>query len=130
MFTLELFFKSVAFGFVTNGPQSYLRNSWNILDFVIVISGLLDFVVSSGPLKIIKSLRVARVFRPLRMISRYKALKIAMVSLLHSLPKIFNLLILVAFFNFLFGILHTKLFGGLFWTCHFTHLKDNGSLSY
>lgn len=129
-FTMEMAIKIIALGFWSNGDKSYLRDSWNIMDFVIVVSGLLDLVVSAGPLKILKSLRVARVFRPLRMVSKYKSLKIALVSLLKSLPKIVNLLILVSFFNFLFGILHTKLFGGLFFTCHFVHLKDNGSLSF
>lgn len=28
------------------------------------------------------------------------------------------------------GILHTTLFGGLFWTCNFDHLRANGSLTF
>jgi predicted Zn-dependent peptidase len=30
----------------------------------------------------------------------------------------------------LLGILHTTLFGGLFWSCNFDHLRANGSLTY
>jgi Ion transport protein len=41
-FVFECLFKIIVYGFVFNGPESYLRVSWNIMDFVIVI-----FAVSS-----------------------------------------------------------------------------------
>lgn len=38
IFTLECFLKIVAYGFVFH-EGAYLRNCWNILDFVIVFMG-------------------------------------------------------------------------------------------
>ena len=37
IFTLECIIKIIAYGFLFNGSKSYLRNTWNIMDFVIVI---------------------------------------------------------------------------------------------
>ena len=39
IFTVEMLLKMAAFGFLFCGPPSYLRNKWNILDFVIVVVG-------------------------------------------------------------------------------------------
>ena len=36
-FTMEAVLKIIIFGFVLNGPKSYLRNLWNLMDFTIVI---------------------------------------------------------------------------------------------
>jgi len=38
IFTLEAIMKVVAYGLVFH-PGAYLRNGWNVLDFVIVIVG-------------------------------------------------------------------------------------------
>jgi hypothetical protein len=36
-FVLESVSKIITYGFILNGPDSYLRVSWNIMDFIIVI---------------------------------------------------------------------------------------------
>lgn len=38
IFTLEMMVKIVADGFILH-KNSYLRNPWNIMDFVVVVSG-------------------------------------------------------------------------------------------
>lgn len=43
IFTIETFLKILAYGLVMH-PSSYIRNGWNLLDFVIVIVGYLIFV--------------------------------------------------------------------------------------
>ena len=40
IYTLEASLKIVAFGFVIH-RKAYLRDSWNILDFAIVVVGLI-----------------------------------------------------------------------------------------
>lgn len=40
VFTSEFLMKLVAFGFVLNGDQSYLRNPWNLFDFFILVISL------------------------------------------------------------------------------------------
>ena len=38
VFTLEALIKIISFGFLFNGESSYLRNPWNLLDFLIVLA--------------------------------------------------------------------------------------------
>jgi len=38
IFCVEAMFKIVALGFVLH-PGAYLRNAWNMMDFVVVITG-------------------------------------------------------------------------------------------
>jgi voltage-dependent calcium channel L type alpha-1D len=44
-FSIELIMKVISMGFVynwENNKNSYLRNSWNILDFLVVTTSVLD----------------------------------------------------------------------------------------
>jgi hypothetical protein len=118
IFTLEMVIKMIAYGFACNGKNSYLRNAWNILDFVIVTSALLSLVLSEFDLSFLKALRMLRILRPLRLISRNKGLKLSITCLINSIPNIVNLLLIVIFFIFLMAILGTTLFAGKFYRCH------------
>ena len=77
-----MFLKIFGYGFIM-APNSYLRDSWNILDFVIVISGYLTLLTENDDSTAEKSLdltglRVFRVMRPLKTISSIKGLKVLM----------------------------------------------------
>lgn len=39
--------KIIVFGLVFNGPDSYLRGAWNIIDIFVVIVGILVLVLQS-----------------------------------------------------------------------------------
>ena len=121
-FTFEMVVKIIAFGFAFAGRNSYLRNSWNILDFVIVISALLSILAQDLNIGFFKSLRILRILRPLRIIARDKGLKVAISALGASLPNIFNLQVITLFFVFLFAILQTTLFSGAFYSCNTDNL--------
>ena len=50
LFTLEAIIKIVAMGFLFNnqtlrekGATPYIRNPWNMLDFVVVVASVIDF---------------------------------------------------------------------------------------
>lgn len=90
IFTFEVTLKIIALGFYLNGPDSFIRDSWNILDFIIVASALLSTVLGES-VPFLKSLRILRVLRPLRVISRNKGLKVAIISLGRSMPNIARL---------------------------------------
>ena len=45
IFISECVFKIIVFGFIANGKNSYLQNSWNILDFFIVIMSTMLLVM-------------------------------------------------------------------------------------
>ena len=70
-FTIEAFIKIIVFGLVANGRSSYLRNIWNLLDFLIVVFSILSMTPLPQSLKYFKLLRIAR---PLRLISSNKNL--------------------------------------------------------
>ena len=118
IFTFEMVIKMVANGFLFNGEPSYLRNGWNILDFIIVTSAIVGLIPGTGNISFLKALRMLRILRPLRLISRNKNLKLAIICLIKSIPSIVNLLLIVLFFIFLLGILGNTLFSGKFYKCH------------
>ena len=76
IFTIEAMLKIITTGFLFNKKNSYLRNSWNVLDFLIVSFALLSYTMKAD-ISFIKVLRVARILRPLRLIQRAQGLKLA-----------------------------------------------------
>lgn len=116
-FYCECIIKIIALGFVMCGKKSYIRDTWNILDFTIVMSALISMIANDDSLKAIKSLRVLRVLRPLRLLNKNRGLKLAITSLFNSLPAIVNLLLIMFFFVFLIGILSMTLFAGTMFYC-------------
>lgn len=67
-FGVEFLFKIIAYGFVME-ENAYLRESWNILDFIIVVCSFIDISIASIDLGFVKILRLLRTLRPLRLIS-------------------------------------------------------------
>jgi hypothetical protein len=76
VFTLECMMKVYVYGFICNGKNSYIRNPWNIIDFIIVVFSMISIVFTNVDLSIFKVLRLLRVLRPLRVISRNEGLKV------------------------------------------------------
>jgi hypothetical protein len=75
-YTTEMCLKIISLGFVFT-KNSYLRDGWNVLDFIIVTSALLPVVLGGGGASFsLNGLRVLRVLRPLRTISTIRSLKI------------------------------------------------------
>ncbi|XP_014284422.1 voltage-dependent calcium channel type A subunit alpha-1 [Halyomorpha halys] len=71
IFILEMVLKVIAFGFALH-PGSYLRNPWNLIDFFVIVIG----IVSLFPLGIeLDVLRMLRVFRLLRLIRFIKIIR-------------------------------------------------------
>ncbi len=66
-YTIEMIIKIVSLGFLFN-KGSYLRDAWNILDFVIVSSGYISMFLQGSGVNL-SALRSFRVIRPLRTIS-------------------------------------------------------------
>ena len=119
-FCLEAVLKIVSFGFLLNGKQSYLRDAWNILDFIIVVFSVLGILIYSD-LSVVKVLRVARILRPLRLIQRAEGLKIATMAFFKALPQILRLHIVISFMMFMVSILMTTLLSGKLYSCNLGH---------
>ncbi len=115
-FTLEAAIKVAAMGFVVDNG-SYLRDSWSMLDFFIVIASLIDACVSQVDIPMIKVLRLFRTFRPLRFITHNVNMRIIVTALFKSLGAILNTLIVVLMIWLMFSIVGVNFFAGKFQYC-------------
>jgi hypothetical protein len=108
VFIFEMVIKIIALGLVMDSG-SYLRESWNIMDFFIVLFSILDMSLSSIDITFLRILRMIRVLRPLRFISHNKDLKILVNSLIESIDSIFNVGLVIAVVFLIFGIVGVNL---------------------
>jgi len=92
-FGIEFFLKVVTFGLLFNGSLSYLRDNWNIMDFIILLLSILS-LTKVQDLKFMKAIRLVRVLRPLRVISKNKGLKISVLCLVNSALDILRVFVL------------------------------------
>uniref|UniRef100_A0A8B9LMI9 Calcium channel, voltage-dependent, L type, alpha 1S subunit, b n=1 Tax=Astyanax mexicanus TaxID=7994 RepID=A0A8B9LMI9_ASTMX len=120
IFTLECFLKIIAYGLLFH-EGAYLRNCWNILDFVIVFMGLFTLAVDTinaiagtptekGGGFDMKALRAFRVLRPLRLVSGVPSLQVVMNSILKAMIPLFQVVLLVFFLVTLFAIMGLELY--------------------
>jgi len=112
IFISEAILKILTFGFLYNGPLSYLRNPWNRLDFVIVIFS----IISISPIES-SNLKAFKVFRIFRLISRNAGLQSAVKALMLGMPNIFNVTIIMLLFFLIFGVIAVSQFKGMFYFC-------------
>ena len=125
IFTIECAINIIVVGFLFNGSKSYLKDSWNVLDFIVVLFSLVSIVSTSLDLEVLKIFRVLRVLRPLRMLKRNFGLKIQVVSLLNSIPGILNLLAITALLLMLFGIQGVNFFAGKMFYCNMENIPES-----
>lgn len=74
IFTLEFILKAIAMGFVKHN-KSYLRDPWNCLDFLVVLSGLTEIFAGNKGGGSVRALRVLRVLRPLKSINAFPKMR-------------------------------------------------------
>jgi voltage-dependent calcium channel T type alpha-1H len=77
IFCVEIVVKVSATGFMFNGEKNYMNNSWNVMDFVIVVISLVSLIPMNINLSVLKVIRMARLLRPLRVISKSENLKLS-----------------------------------------------------
>ena len=115
-FCLEAAMKILAFGFLF-GKGSYLHDSWNVLDFIIVVAGLLGVALKGYNVDWIRNIRIIRSFRPLRFVSRVPELKVVVRALMKSIPALWNVIVVSLILWMICGILSMQLFMGRFHYC-------------
>uniref|UniRef100_A0A4W4GRP3 Ion transport domain-containing protein n=1 Tax=Electrophorus electricus TaxID=8005 RepID=A0A4W4GRP3_ELEEL len=109
-FAVEMVVKMVALGVF--GPKCYLGDTWNRLDFFIVMAGMLEYSLDGHNVSF-SAIRTVRVLRPLRAINRVPSMRILVTLLLDTLPMLGNVLLLCFFVFFIFGIVGVQLWAGL-----------------
>ena len=117
IFCLEMILNIITMGFMLH-PGSYLRNPWNILDFVVVVTGILSLpqlsIMKGGS---VKALRAMRVLRPLKLVSGVPSLQVVMTSIAKSLIPLSNVCLLVVFVIIIYAVIGLEMLQGMF---HFT----------
>ena len=131
IFTAECLFKVISMGFFVHS-NAYLRDAWNWLDFIVVITGIIELVVGDKGASSVRALRVLRVLRPLKSINAFPKMRRLIGSLLSSLPALGNAVLFMLFIFLLFGILGVQQFGGsTYQRCRFTELpNEDGTWPY
>jgi voltage-dependent calcium channel L type alpha-1D len=117
VYATECVLKIFAFGFIIH-KKSYLRDGWNILDFAVVIVGLISLLPNVPNLK---SLRVLRVLRPLRSINAIPSMKRQVATIIRSMPRMGYVASLLLFFMSVSAILGLQIFSrDLYKRCRLT----------
>ncbi|XP_043247671.1 muscle calcium channel subunit alpha-1-like isoform X2 [Amphibalanus amphitrite] len=120
IFTAECVMRIIAYGFAFH-PGAYLRNVWNILDFSIVVIGIVSTALSSLIEEgfDVKALRAFRVLRPLRLVSGVPSLQVVLNSILRAMVPLLHIALLVIFVIIIYAIIGLELFKGkLHSTCY------------
>ncbi|XP_078270767.1 voltage-dependent L-type calcium channel subunit alpha-1D-like isoform X1 [Rhinoraja longicauda] len=137
IFTIETCLKIIAYGLLLH-PNAYVRNGWNLMDFVIVIVGLFSVVLEQVTTKVenvdghatsggkssggfdVKALRAFRVLRPLRLVSGVPSLQVVLNSIIKAMVPLLHIALLVLFVIIIYAIIGLELFiGKMHRTCYF-----------
>uniref|UniRef100_A0A8C1LA84 Voltage-dependent L-type calcium channel subunit alpha n=1 Tax=Cyprinus carpio TaxID=7962 RepID=A0A8C1LA84_CYPCA len=142
IFTVEAFLKVIAYGLLCH-PNAYLRNGWNLLDFIIVVVGLFSAILEQatkgdGGTSMggkaagfdVKALRAFRVLRPLRLVSGVPSLQVVLNSIIKAMVPLLHIALLVLFVIIIYAIIGLELFmGKMHRTCFFFKDGLKGPLS-
>ncbi|XP_062365581.1 voltage-dependent L-type calcium channel subunit alpha-1S [Cinclus cinclus] len=116
VFTVEIVLKMTTYGaFLHKG--SFCRNSFNILDLLVVAVSLISMGIESSTISVVKILRVLRVLRPLRAINRAKGLKHVVQCVFVAIKTIGNIVVVTTLLQFMFACIGVQLFKGKFYRC-------------
>lgn len=109
-YTVEAALKIFAMGFYFP-KYSYIKDNWNKLDFMIVVTSLISWIFN---LQNLTYLRVFRVLRPLRSIQRIKSLKKMMEVIFSSFVMLKDTMIIMFFYFLVVSICSQQIFSGYF----------------
>nr|XP_055036989.1 probable voltage-dependent N-type calcium channel subunit alpha-1B isoform X5 [Misgurnus anguillicaudatus] len=118
IFCFEAGIKIIALGFVFH-KDSYLRNGWNVMDFVVVLTGILTTLGSQFDLR---TLRAVRVLRPLKLVSGIPSLQVVLKSIMKAMVPLLQIGLLLFFAIVMFAIIGVEFYMGKF---HFTCFKQD-----
>ena len=109
LFVVEAVLKVSALGFVMH-KWAYLRDAWNVGDFLIVVTGVASQVASDSNLGI---LRLVRLMRPLRAIRRVRGMRVLVNTLVQALPMMADVLWLMLLVMYIFAVLGIQMWKGI-----------------
>ncbi|WAR31930.1 CAC1A-like protein [Mya arenaria] len=112
IFCFEALLKIVALGFILH-KGSYLRSVWNIMDFVVVVTGFITITATSSSVDL-RTLRAVRVLRPLKLVSGIPSLQVVLKSIVRAMAPLLQVCLLVFFAIIMFAIIGLEIYNGAF----------------
>uniref|UniRef100_A0A8C1NXT3 Voltage-dependent P/Q-type calcium channel subunit alpha-1A n=1 Tax=Cyprinus carpio TaxID=7962 RepID=A0A8C1NXT3_CYPCA len=120
IFCFESGIKILALGFAFH-KGSYLRNGWNVMDFVVVLTGILSTVGTDLDLR---TLRAVRVLRPLKLVSGIPSLQVVLKSIMKAMIPLLQIGLLLFFAILMFAIIGLEFYMGKFHTTCFDNITE------
>eukprot|EP01047_Picozoa_sp_COSAG01_P007944 COSAG01_NODE_306_length_19162_cov_14.196611_20_plen_1802_part_00 len=118
IFVLEMVIRMAADGFYGHST-AYIHDSWNQIDFFIVVISTIDIIVTltGSADHTLRAFRVMRVVRTVKMVRLNEEMRVVFVSLADCIPTVAAVVALSFLFYMSFGILGVGLFAGKFYRC-------------
>ena len=117
-YALEAVLKIITFTFYS-AEDAYIKDYWNILDFIVVIIGFISFIIEKemidSKISGLSALKAFRILRPLKTLKKLTYLKKLVIELLASISNLGQTMIILFFFFLIFAIAGLQMWQGLFY---------------
>ncbi|XP_026090474.1 voltage-dependent N-type calcium channel subunit alpha-1B isoform X7 [Carassius auratus] len=111
LFTLECILKVIAFG-----PLNYLKEAWNMFDFITVLGSISDILVTEMKMDKRINLSFLRLFRAARLIKLLRqgyTIRILLWTFVQSFKALPYVCLLIAMLFFIYAIIGMQVFGNI-----------------
>ncbi|XP_076854330.1 voltage-dependent N-type calcium channel subunit alpha-1B-like [Brachyhypopomus gauderio] len=110
LFSLECILKIIAFG-----PLNYLKDAWNVFDFVTVLGSITDILVTeiNERLLNLSFLRLFRAARLIKLLRQGYTIRILLWTFVQSFKALPYVCLLIAMLFFIYAIIGMQVFGNI-----------------
>uniref|UniRef100_A0A8C1XXT2 Voltage-dependent N-type calcium channel subunit alpha n=1 Tax=Cyprinus carpio TaxID=7962 RepID=A0A8C1XXT2_CYPCA len=110
LFSMECILKIIAFG-----PLNYLKDAWNVFDFVTVLGSITDIIVTeiNDRLLNLSFLRLFRAARLVKLLRQGYTIRILLWTFVQSFKALPYVCLLIAMLFFIYAIIGMQVFGNI-----------------
>lgn len=123
-FIIEIILKSITYGLISNGPNSYFQNIWNLFDFILTIINFIDICLTSEQYAIRKVFMLCRVLRVLKITTLNSGFRLCLQAIVNGYSQIIQVLAMGLMFFVIYAIICVHFFGGLLYYCEGPELSS------
>jgi hypothetical protein len=135
IFIVEIVLASIAYGFLFNGPYSYMRQIYNILDFITVCLSITYLYASTSKvfelnymkvntLNVMRFIKMFRLVRVFKVVGFSKSLQASLHTFTKSVNEMLKIIIIGSIFVLIFAVIGMTYFRGLYSRCVFTNMPS------
>eukprot|EP01049_Picozoa_sp_SAG25_P006757 SAG25_NODE_523_length_7209_cov_880.305204_6_plen_1217_part_00 len=125
VFVMEGIVTAIVKGVIA-APGAYLRNTWDQVDFMIVVVSVIGLLPFADDFKVLRILRTFRVLRPLRALRRFPQLCTLTQDLFSSLVPVAIVGCIALFATTIFAVVFVALLKGRTFSCSADHDAVSG----